>query len=253
MKKRLVAIFITVLVMAMTVSCFAFTGCGEEEENGPVVMVSADGKYDLCLNDLGRAWITEHGKEDKLVTGNFKIREENSALTLSFNDEVVTVTNYRLTYAFTYSDSEAGIAETSFSIHRGTLMQSLGQNGVVLDTAYDDPDNPDPTAGAGGMMGTSLLMSNIGSGSKEGYGKLEIKLMKIQGNWDYKYTKEEGLVVDPTDAQKALVGSGEVRYDAETETYYVSYDIANPPPFGSPSGEAALRKVDIEKALLLTE
>lgn len=240
------------LVVMLALSCVVFmTACGEEEEeNAPAVMTSADGKYDLYMNSLGRAWITEKGSEERLVTGNCKVREENSALTLSFEDEIVSVNNYRLTYEFEYVNEEAGISQTKFSIHRGEMMQALGMTGVVLDTMYDDPANPDPNA-SGGMFGVSLLMSAPGSGSQEGYGKLEIKILKIQGSWDYKYTKEDGLVIDPTDAQKALVGPGTVTYDEATETYLIDYDVPGAPPMVSGVGQAKIRKVDIENALML--
>lgn len=255
MKKRYKAIVAAVLAVLLAFSCLAFVAaCGDgEDESAPAMMTSEDGKYDLYMNSLGRAWLTEHGKEDRLIEGNFRVREENSALTLSFNDEVVDVTNYRLSYGFTYSNDEAGIAETSFAIHRGTLMKALGQNGVVLDTQYSVQGDTSGGGGGGGFGAVSLLMSTIGSGTKEGYGKLEIKMLKIQGNWDYKYTKEDGLVIDATDSQKALVGSGAVRYDEATETYYVTYDIAKAPPFGNPAGEAPISKADIENALLLAD
>ena len=252
--KKLKILLSVMLVVMLALSCVVFmTACGEEEEeNAPAVMTSEDGKYDLYMNSLGRAWITEHGSEEKLVNGNCKVREENSALTLSFEDEIVSVNNYRLTYEFEYANEEAGVSQTSFSIHRGEMMKALGLTGVVLDTMYDDPSNPDPDVSGGGMFGVSLLMSAPGSGSREGYGKLEIKILKIQGSWDYKYTKEDGLVIDPTDAQKALVGPGTVTYDEATETYLIDYDVPGVPPMVSGVGQAKIRKVDIENALMLS-
>lgn len=261
--KKITKILLPLLIVTlMLTACLSFAACGGDDQTTEAVFASLDEKYDVHMNKLGKAWITEHGKDEELISGSCKVREENSALTLSFGNEIVDVIDERLSVSFEYKNTELGI-NTSFRLHRGKMLAGLDTPGVVVNTGFADAYTPnDPNApggaggGSGGMGATSLLMSGYGSGEGENganCGKLEIKILKIQGAYNYTYTKAEGLKFCPTDSQKNTLGTMEVA-GLENGVYTISYDLkVNLPPFASPKGSTTIVQADIESGLLLND
>lgn len=252
--KKISKILLPLMIAVLLAACLSFAACGDETtETSEAVFVSLDEKYDVHMNALGKAWITEHGSDEQLVTGTCKVREENSALTLAFDNEIMDVIDERLSVSFEYVNDELGI-DTSFRLHRGEMLAGLGTPGVVVNTGFDDAYNPDAASGNAGMTATSLLLSGYGSGAGENganCGKLEIKILKIQGAYNYTYTKEEGLKFCPTDEQKNTLGTMEVA-GLENGVYTISYDLkVGLPPFASPQGSTTILQADIESGLLL--
>ncbi len=233
-------------LLIAAISCFtlltACSGGGDDNKATEAKFESQDSKYELTLNDKGKAYVTEKGKTEKLMSGTCNVREENSALTLVFDGETVEVTNERYTISFTLKDETKGI-NAFFRLHRGKMLKGLGVNGVILDTGSDDPENPSSGAQtqAGFSMGTSFLVWNSG--------KIEIKIIKVQANFNYTFDKTNGLKFNPTEYQTSTFGTIEVESLTDGE-YVIHFNIKATLPFGmSGDQKANIKKADLEAAL----
>lgn len=210
MLKRILAAALAVLL------CLSLlVGCGqkkaEEVQGGEAVVVSQDGNYEFHGNAKGMAWITPVGSDERLLEGSIKVREENSAVTITFEGDIMDVVEDPVWVAFTYPVN--GTDET-FAIHRRKLMDALDCTGVVLNTS------------AGGTgFGSGLLFWNNGT--------VQTMVLKIQSTHNYSYSLEEGLKIETTPEQLENFGNLWLEsYDAATGVYQVGYDLTVPmPPF----------------------
>lgn len=232
--KRLICLALSAAAIGGLVSC----GGSSNEKTSGYTCSSADEKYDLSIGSDGTACIYNHGDtKTALKEGFVKIREENSALTLSFDYDVVDVTETKLHYAF---NLDINGASASFKIHRGSLLKGLGQDGVIYNTAYDD----EGTDGVG-MMGASLLFWNS---------KIDVKVLKIQCNWSYTYTLDKGLSVYVNESQ-AKMSSASAARNADGVNWDITYDLfgCTLPPFASGAAKSTLTVEDaaLKSALLL--
>lgn len=245
MMKTLKKIVCVVIALICTMSIFTACG-GKNNENGDYAKFeSSDGKYELALNSKGKAYIAEKGKDEKIITGSCSVREENSALTLVLDDEIIDVTNERYTISFTVKNETAGI-DAFFRLHRGKMLKGLNMNGVILDTGSSDPNEASEDEGSGGdtmggfSMATSFLVWNSG--------KIEIKIIKVQANFNYTFDATNGLKFNPTDYQTSTFGTIEVEDFVDGE-YVVHFNINAMLPFGlSGDQKANIKKADLEAA-----
>ena len=239
-------------IVIAAISCLMmFTACsssGDKDNGSEAKFESSDGKYELTLDSKGKAYVTEKGKTEKLMSGSCNIREENSALTLVFDGDAVDITNERYTISFTLKNEEKGV-NAFFRLHRGKMLKGLGVNGVILDTGSEDPENPSTGEGAeegpfGFSLATSFLVWNSG--------KIEIKIIKVQANFNYTFDKTNGLKFDPTDYQTTTFGTIEVESLTDAGEYVIHFNIKATLPFGlSGDQKANIKKADLEAALEL--
>ena len=205
---------ITALALAVLLCLSLLAGCGQKknaEEAGEAVILSQDGKYEFHGTSKGLAWVTPAGSDEKLLEGSIKVREENSAITITFNGDIMEVVEDPVWVAFTYPVN--GTDET-FAIHRRKLMDALDCTGVVLNTS------------AGGTgFGSGLLFWNNGT--------VQTMVLKIQSTHNYSYSPEEGLQIETTPEQLENFGNLWLEsYDPATGIYEVGYDLTVPmPPF----------------------
>ena len=209
MLKRIIAVALAVLL------CLSLlVGCGQkkaQEQAGEAVVVSQDGNYEFHGTAKGLAWISPVGSDERLLEGSIKVREENSAITITFNGDIMDVVGDPVWATFTYPVN--GTDET-FAIHRRKLMDALGCEGVILNTA------------AGGTgIGAGLLFWNNGT--------VQTMVLKIQSTHNYSYSPEEGLKIETTPEQEATFGRLWLEsYDEAAGVYQVGYDLTVPmPPF----------------------
>ena len=236
-------------LLIVAISCFTLlTACspgnGDDNKATEAKFESSDSKYELTLNDKGKAYVTKKGETEKLMSGTCNVREENSALTLVFDGEAVDVKNERYTISFTLKDETKGI-NAFFRLHRGKMLKGLGVNGVILDTGSEDPENPSqgeaPGTAMGFSLGTSFLVWNSG--------KIEIKIIKVQANFNYTFDKTNGLKFNPTEYQTSTFGTIEVESLTDGE-YVIHFNIKAMLPFGlSGDQKANIKKADLEAAL----
>lgn len=235
-------------LLIAVISCFtlltACSGGGNDNKATEAKFESSDSKYELTLNDKGKAYVTEKGKTEKIMSGTCNVREENSALTLVFDGEAVEVSNERYTISFTLKDETKGV-NAFFRLHRGKMLKGLGVNGVILDTGANDPENPSqdeaPGTAMGFSLGTSFLVWNSG--------KIEIKIIKVQANFNYTFDKTNGLKFTPTEYQTSTFGMIEVESFTDGE-YVIHFNIKARLPFGLSSDQKAnIKKADLEAAL----
>ena len=209
MLKRIIAAALAVLLCLSLLA-----GCGQKkaaEQTSEAVVVSQDGSYEFHGTAKGLAWISPVGSDERLLEGSIKVREENSAITITFNGDIMDVAGDPVWATFTYPVN--GTDET-FAIHRRKLMDALDCEGVVLNTA------------AGGTgIGAGLLFWNNGT--------VQTMVLKIQSTHNYSYSPEEGLKIETTPEQEATFGRLWVEsYDAASGVYQVGYDLTVPmPPF----------------------
>ena len=209
MLKRIIAAALAVLLCLSLLA-----GCGQKkaaEQTSEAVVVSQDGSYEFHGTAKGLAWISPVGSDERLLEGSIKVREENSAITITFNGDIMDVAGDPVWATFTYPVN--GTDET-FAIHRRKLMDALECEGVVLNTA------------AGGTgIGAGLLFWNNGT--------VQTMVLKIQSTHNYSYSPEEGLKIETTPEQEATFGRLWVEsYDAASGVYQVGYDLTVPmPPF----------------------
>lgn len=239
---------IACLVIALICCVSIFTACGDKktENDDYAKFESADGKYELALNAKGKSYIAEKGKDEKIITGSCSVREENSALTLVLDDEIIDVTNERYTVSFTVKNETAGI-DAFFRLHRGKMLKGLNVNGVILDTGSTDPtetaaggEGGDAPSRGGFSMATSFLVWNSG--------KIEIKIIKVQANFNFTFDATSGLKFNPTEYQTSTFGTIEVEDFVDGE-YVVHFDINAMLPFGlSGNQKANIKKADLEAA-----
>lgn len=235
-------------LLIVAISCFTLlTACSSgkgDNKTTEAKFESSDSKYELTLNDKGKAYVTKKGETEKLMSGTCNVREENSALTLVFDGEAVDVKNERYTISFTLKDETKGI-NAFFRLHRGKMLKGLGVNGVILDTGSEDPENPSqgeaPGTAMGFSLGTSFLVWNSG--------KIEIKIIKVQANFNYTFDKTNGLKLNPTEYQTSTFGTIEVESLTDGE-YVIHFNIKARLPFGLSSDQKAnIKKADLEAAL----
>ena len=205
---------IAALGLALLLCLSLLAGCGRKkgaEAAEEAVILSQDGNYEFHGTARGLAWITPAGSDEKLLEGSIKVREENSAITITFNGDIMEVTEDPVWVAFTYPVN--GTDET-FAIHRRQLMDALDCEGVVLNTS------------AGGTgFGSGLLFWNNGI--------VQTMVLKIQSTHNYSYSPEEGLKIETTPEQLENFGNLWLEsYDPDTGVYEVGYDLTVPmPPF----------------------
>ena len=199
----------------------AVSGCANKggAKGQTYVVESVDNKYDLAIESTGTCNIYNHGESKSLLEGFVKIREENSAVTLSFGYDLIDVKDAKLHYLFDLDikDKNNNDIKTSFKIHRGKLMKGLGQHGVVYNETFDD--NGESTA-------TEFMMSfSLTPGVLVWDNKMDLKIIKVQCSWDYSYSIAEGLKVWVSgDNAKRCAIDGVEKVDTNWE---VHYDAAN--------------------------
>ena len=209
MLKRIIAAALAVLLCLSLLA-----GCGQKkaaEQTSEAVVVSQDGNYEFHGTAKGLAWISPVGSDERLLEGSIKVREENSAITITFNGDIMDVVGDPVWVTFTYPVN--GTDET-FAIHRRKLMEALDCEGVVLNTA------------AGGTgFGSGLLFWNNGT--------VQTMVLKIQSTHNYSYSPEEGLKIETTPEQEATFGRLWLEsYDEAAGVYTIGYDLTvNIPPF----------------------
>lgn len=206
MKKRSIALLLVIL----TLVSLSFAGCAKKEEKQvEAVFTSEDGKYEFHGTAKGLAWITETGKTEKLVEGSIKVREENSAITVTIDGDIMSMVETPTQVSFTHPVNGSDV---TFVLHRGKLMEALNCKGVVLNTA----------AGSQGFA-VGLLFWNDGT--------VQTMVMKIQSTHNYSYSAAEGLKIETTAEQLEQYGNLWLEsYDAAEGTYVVGYDLTVPMP-----------------------
>ena len=207
MLKRILLVALAVLLCLSLLS-----GCGQkkiQETATEAVVVSQSGNYEFHGTSKGMAWISPVGSDERLLEGSIKVREENSAITITFNGDIMDVVGDPVWVTFTYPVN--GTDET-FAIHRRKLMDALQCEGVILNTA------------AGGTgIGAGLLFWNNGT--------VQTMVLKIQSTHNYSYSPEEGLKIETTPEQEATFGRLWLEsYDEAAGVYTIGYDLTVPMP-----------------------
>ncbi len=221
-KKSLLYILLSITLIF---SSFVFAACGgggNEEQAKEAVMISTDGKYEFHANAKGRCSIWEVGGSEAVIDGSITVREENSAITIVFDDEILDVKEGATTISFTYSVNGS---EVSFDMNRASLFKGMDVDGVVLNTSN------------GGMMGF-LIWSN---------GTIQTKILKLQSTHNCSFTKEGGFKIEATEEQIEEFGTLEVQsYDEATGVYTIAYDLkVNLPPFAQNPGTMTINYADL--------
>lgn len=227
-----------IMVLSMTA---LLGGCGPKEE--PVtqaVVTSTDGGYDFHATDKGLAWISAAGKDEKLLEGSIKVREENSAVTITLEGDIMTVVEEPASISFTWPIDGKDV---TFVIQRGELMEDLGFVGVVLNTSAkpkNEAAGGDPFSA--GSMASGLLFWNDG--------RVQTMLMKIQSTHDYTYSASEGLKINTTAEQEEQYGKLWIESYDETEgVYTLGYDLTVPlPPFLANPGTLTVTDAQLRSA-----
>ena len=215
--------FKTLFATAALMLCIGATsGCNKKAnaESQTYVVESVDSKYDLAIESTGTCNIYNHGdSKTSLLEGFVKIREENSAVTLSFGYDLIDVKDAKLHYLFDLDikDNNNNDIKTSFKIHRGKLMHGLGQHGVVYNETFDDEGN---------TTATKFMMSfSLTPGVLVWDYKMDLKIIKVQCSWEYSYTIADGLKVwvEGDNAKRCAIDGVEKVGD----NWEVHYDAAN--------------------------
>ncbi len=281
MKKRIRKCMAVFLALACVV---AMTACGGDGDGGggdaACTIKSEDGKYEFKIADNWTCWISEAGSSEKLAEGSFSIREENSAVTIIVNDEILEMDNGDYTYKFTYGNDELGIEDAVFEVVRHQVLSDLDAVGVILIT--DDIGSGDgegagapggvpggeasggeaPGGAPEGEMGAPEGEGGAQSGNKLGFsmtpgvilwndGTIQLNIIKVQASAQYTYSKEEGFKVTQTERDKAIYGLLESEDNGDTLVLKYT-DITANLPFGmSKTGSVTFHKADLEAALQL--
>lgn len=269
-------------VLLVAICLVGMTACGGDGNGGggdsaACTIKSEDGKYEFMIADNWTCWISETGSSEKLAEGSFSIREENSAVTIILNDEVLEMDNGDYTYKFTYANEEAGITDAVFEEVRGKVLSDLDTVGVILITndigsGEDDAGTsdgggqgaPGGEAGApGGEAGTPKGEAGGAPGGGGGGfsmtpgvilwndGTIQLNIIKVQASAQYTYSKEEGFKVTQTERDREVYGLLEGEDDGDTVSLKYTEITAMLPGGMSKTGSVTFHKADLEAALQL--
>lgn len=288
MKKRVKRCMAVLLALACVV---AMTACGGGDDGGgdaACTIKSEDGKYEFKIADNWTCWISEAGSSEKLAEGSFSIREENSAVTIIVNDEILEMDNGDYTYKFMYGNDELGIEDAVFEVVRNQVLSDLDAVGVILITNDIGSGDGEGAGAPGGEMGApgGAPEGEMGApggapeeeggapgGAPEGEGgapgggmggfsmtpgvilwndgTIQLNIIKVQASAQYTYSKEEGFKVTQTERDKAIYGLLESEDNGDTLVLKYT-DITANLPFGmSKTGSVTFHKADLEAALQL--
>lgn len=169
MKKRIRKCMAVFLALACVV---AMTACGGDGDGGggdaACTIKSEDGKYEFKIADNWTCWISEAGSSEKLAEGSFSIREENSAVTIIVNDEILEMDNGDYTYKFTYGNDELGIEDAVFEVVRHQVLSDLDAVGVILMTDDIGSGDGEGAGAPGGVPGGEAPGGAPGGEASEG-------------------------------------------------------------------------------------